>query len=266
MTDRQDSRRLRTEGGAAPTFESLAEHAIAMLASKRAPGGLVLSERLVLDLIDGAQADDPDRLRTAVVDLTHTGIPPEEIIDYYIPEAARRMGEQWCEDQMGFADVTIGVARLQRAMRDLSIDPRQHANAGRGTVSILVAVAEGDYHTLGAMVLTEQFRRIGVSVRLLLGDDARDTQRIVATGDFDAIFFSLAVAEGLGPLRDLIDQVRQVLPKPTPIVVGGAVGTSGLNIKKLTGADHATTDLKEALRLCGLKISPQGARQRATSE
>ncbi|MEM6961490.1 MAG: zinc-ribbon domain-containing protein, partial [Myxococcota bacterium] len=71
-------------------------------------------------------------------------------------------------------------------------------------------------------------RERGDIVRLLLGDDARDTQRIVATGDFDAIFFSVAVAEGLVPVRNLIRQVRQVLPKPTPIVVGGAIGISGL--------------------------------------
>ncbi|MEM7778695.1 MAG: cobalamin B12-binding domain-containing protein [Pseudomonadota bacterium] len=266
MTDRHESTRHQTDLRAAPTVESLAERAIAVLASKRATGGQVLSESLVLGLIRGAEADDPSELRTAVLDLNHAGVPPEEIIDFYIPEAARRMGEQWCEDGMSFADVTIGVARLQRVMRNLSIDPRQHSHAGRGTTSILVSVVEGEYHTLGAMVLTEQFRRMGVSVRLLLGDDARDTQRIVATGDFDAIFFSVAVAEGLVPVRNLIRQVRQVLPKPTPIVVGGAIGISGLDVKKLTGADHATTDAKEALRQCGLTISPPGARLRATSE
>ena len=210
--------------------------------------------------------DDPSLLRGALLDLTHAGIPPEEVIDFYVPEAARRLGEQWCEDGLSFADVTIGVARLQRIVRDLSIDPRNHVHAGRGTKSILVAVAEGEYHTLGAMILTEQFRRIGASVRLLFGDDARDTQRIVATGDFDAIFVSLAVPDRLGPVRELIDQVRQVLPKPTPIVVGGAIGNSGLDVKKLTGADYATTDPKEALRLCGLTISHHGARRRATSE
>ncbi|MEO0702000.1 MAG: hypothetical protein AAFY80_07675 [Pseudomonadota bacterium] len=266
MTDRHDKIRSLLDVGSTPTVETLAERAIAVLASKRSTGSQVLSERLVVDLMNSAQSDDASQMRTAVVDLMHAGIPAEEIIDFYIPEAARRLGERWCEDGVSFADVTIGVARLQRMLRDLSIDPRQHAFAGKGMASVLVVVVADEYHALGAMVLTEQFRRIGLSVRLMLGDDTHETQRVVATGDFDAIFCSLAVVERLGAVRDLIRSMRQVLPKATPIVVGGAIGNSGLNVKKLTGADHATSDPQRALRLCGLTTSHQGARRRATSE
>lgn len=264
MTERHDKIRSLLDVGVSPTVETLAERAIAVLASKRSSGTQVLSERLVTDLMKSVQSDEPSQMRTTIVDIMHSGIPAEEIIDFYIPEAARRLGEQWCTDGLGFADVTIGVARLQRVMRDLSIDARQYVYAGRGMASVLVVVVPDEYHTLGAMVLTEQFRRVGLSVRLMLGDDAQETQRTVATGDFDAIFVSLAVVERLGAVRDLIRSMRQVLPKPTPIVVGGAIGNNGLDVKKLTGADHATTDPQRALRLCGLTTSPQGARRRAT--
>ncbi|MEO0654712.1 MAG: cobalamin B12-binding domain-containing protein, partial [Pseudomonadota bacterium] len=265
MTDHRDRIRSLLDAGATPTVESLAERAVAVLASKRANSGQVLSEKLVQDLIDSAGSDDPVHTLETIADIQRAGVPAREIIDYYIPEAARRLGDKWCEDELGFADVTISVARLQRALREIGVAPRQNASAGHRVASVLVTVVEGEFHTLGAMVLTEQFRRLGLSVRLLLGNEEFEAQRVVATGDFDAIFVSVGVAERLGVTRDLIADLRQVLPQATPIVVGGAIGISERDVKKRTGADFATNDPQEALRLCGLTISPQGARRRATS-
>ena len=116
------------------------------------------------------------------------------------------------------------------------------------------------------LIMTEQFRRLGLSVRLLLGESNRKVLTTVADGHFDAIFFSVAVAEKLADLRELVEGSRRVAEHGTPIVVGGAIGQAGTDIRKLTGADIAANDPKEALRLCGLKISPPGAKRRAKME
>jgi methanogenic corrinoid protein MtbC1 len=77
---------------------------------------------------------------------------------------------------------------------------------------------------------------------------------------------SAAQGERLATLRKLIEKIRAASVRPTPVVIGGSVVTRVTDIKTKTGADHATTDPKEALRACGLKISVPGARPRATSE
>ena len=181
------------------------------------------------------------------------------------PEAARRLGEAWCSDGAGFADVTIATARLQRSLRMLAEAPRSRRPMGRAEASVLVAVIEGEYHTLGAMVLTEQMRRRGVSVRLLLGEGDATILDTVADGHFDAIFLSVAVAEKLAHVRDLVEKTRRVAQHGVPVVVGGAIGQFGPDIKTVTGADHVATDAREALRLCGLTISHHGADQRLTT-
>ncbi|MBT8475343.1 MAG: cobalamin B12-binding domain-containing protein [Alphaproteobacteria bacterium] len=204
-------------------------------------------------------------MSAAIRDLLHSGIPSDDILEFYIPEAARRFGEAWCSDGLSFADVTIAVARLQRSLREIVETPRDRTGRRKVAHSVLVIVVPDEYHTLGAMVMTEQFRRAGISVRLRLGDNLNETLRAVAHGQFDAIFLSAGGTEKLDHVRDLVEKTRRAAAKPTPIVVGGAVMTSGLDIKKLTGADHSTTDPRHALQLCGLKISNPGAAQRVRS-
>lgn len=246
--------------------EALANRAIEALSSRRARGRIPLSERFVLDIMDAAREDEEAMLIAAIDRLMHTGVPVEEVLDFYIPEAARRLGDAWCEDGMGFAGVTISVARLQRRLRELCIAPRDGGPSKGGSgPSVLLVVPSDDYHTLGAMVVTEQFRRAGISVRLKLGEDHHEILRSVAAGQFDAIFFSVAVSEKLAHLRELTDRIRRSARQPVAIVVGGAAVNGGIDAKSLTGADYATSDPKEALRLCGLTTSPLGGSLTANS-
>ena len=263
MTDGPDITGLRRGDAAEETVATLASRAIAVLASKRAQGRPLLSERLVVELVEMARRPEPEALDGAITDILHSGVPGEEIVDFYIPEAARRLGEAWCVDGVGFADVTIASARLQRMLRRLAGEPP--ARMGEPVHSVLVAVPAGEHHTLGAMVLTEQFRRLGLSVRLLLGESDRRVVATVAEGHFDAIFLSVGGTERLAHARDLVEKSRRAARQGTPIAVGGAAAHTGTDIGKITGADVVATDPKEALRQCGLKISVRGARQRETS-
>lgn len=243
---------------------NLAERAIAMMASKRQQGREPFSERLIARLIAAARDRNDAAVQGAVTDILNSGIPTDEVLAFYIPEAARRLGDGWCEDGLSFADVTIGTARLQRALRLIAVGPRAAPDAGATKNSVLLVVMEGEHHTLGAMVLAEQFRRFGISVRLLLGEGAGRVIQTVATGDFDAIFLSVGSAAKLAEARGLVEKVRSAKGRSTPVVVGGAVGHSVEDVTKATGADYSATDPHEALRLCGLKTSDLGARQRAT--
>ncbi len=185
------------------------------------------------------------------------GIPWEDFADLYIPEAARRLGALWCEDELGFADVTIGTARLQAMLRDTLPDPEARNVASAFAPGVLVAVRRDDYHTLGAMVAAARLRRAGVSVRLSLGQPDAEIVRLLARGAHDALFLSASCSRTLDSLRDLIEKVRTGAGRSVPVVVGGTILLSDGDVRARTGADFALTDPLEALRLCGLRVPRQ---------
>lgn len=266
MTDGHQRFGPRADGGPETGVASLASRAVVALASKRSGNVEPLSERLTEALIKAVSERGEGRAHGALTDILNCGVPADEIVDHYIPEAARRLGEAWSADRTDFATVTIGAARLQRALRDLSAQDR-HVTAARASGNVvLVAVPEGQHHTLGAMIAAEQLRRAGHSVRLMLGASPSGLRGAVADGHFDAIFLSAAAPERLAELGKVVEKLRTVSRKRTPIAVGGPVGNADVDVKTLTGADCVATDVREALRQCGLTALPRGAERRAMTE
>lgn len=204
---------------------------------------------------------DPDRGACcwAVKDAMAHGILREDIADYYIPELARQMGEQWCSDEMGFVDVTIGVSRLQMMLRELGSAWIADHLREASSPAILLIVPEGAHHTLGAMVLAGQLRRKGFSVCLVLGQHLHDIAAKMQQTGFEAVFISSSQSEKLASLRRIVDVAKCSILKPPPVVIGGAIldVQTTEDVKAQTGADHATKRLDEALRLCGLKVNTQ---------
>jgi methylmalonyl-CoA mutase cobalamin-binding subunit len=191
--------------------------------------------------------------------MVEVGIPPEEIADHYIPAVARRLGEMWCEDEVSFATVTIGVARLQGLLRDLEdIAGMARMDEPEGA-SLLVVVAAGVYHTLGAMVLTGQLRRRGHAVRLLLGPEPEAVAVAVRQARFDAVLISASDGGSAESVRQIVHAVKTATGAAPPVVIGGTILVSedltGADIRSLTGADHVTSDPTEALHLCGVMTS-----------
>jgi MerR family transcriptional regulator, light-induced transcriptional regulator len=267
MTDSTDrATRARTGAEVGSTVETLASRALGVLASKRVPAASLLSERFVDALSEAVRSNDPVRRLSVVRDMLDARIRLEDIADFYIPEVARRLGAAWCDDHMSFADVTIGSARLQSLLKEVDAAWLHGAPLEPDAPGLLVVVQAEEFHTLGAMVMCGQLARHGVSVKLAMGPSESEILRTVAAGQFDAIFLSVAQSEGVAQLRKLVDKIRAAAVRPTPVVIGGSVLARVADVKTKTGADHATTDVKEALRACGLKISVPGARRRATSE
>ncbi|SRR6056297_1635791 len=262
-TDRATHIRSEADGG---TVETLASRALGARGSKRASAASLLSERF-LDELDAAVRSAASGRRAAVVaDMLDAGIRREDIVDFYIPEVARRMGAEWCEDGLGFADVTIGVARLQGLLREIAAEWFDGASLEPDMPGLMVIVMADESHTLGAMVLRAQLARLDVSVKLLVGRSETEVLRSIAGGDFDAILISAAVGEQIATLKGLVEKIRASTERPTPIVIGGSIVTREDDIKTRTSADHATTDPAEALKACGLRVPHAGARRRATAE
>jgi methanogenic corrinoid protein MtbC1 len=189
----------------------------------------------------------------------------DDIVGLYVPEVARRLGQDWHDNRRSFADVTIGTARLQGLLRELAGRADEGAWRDLDCPAVALLVLENEFHTLGAVVLSQQLRRLGVSVQLMLGQSEAEMIQCIAQDRFDAILLSVSRRECLASLKKLVEKLRGAAPHPTPVVVGGAaIGEEG-EIRKLTGADHVAADASDALIKCGLKSYLQEAVLRTNS-
>ena len=250
---------------AAPA-DTLASRALGATASKRVAAPSLLSERLLHDLAEAVRDGDGSGRAEVVREMLASGLRREDIADFYIPEVARRLGAAWCDDRASFADVSIGVARLQGLVRMIGPDWFSDAHLDPDAPCILAVVFAGESHTLGATLLGAQLGRLGMSVKIVMDRNEARVLDVVARGKFDAVFLSVSQELQLAAVKVLVKKIRAVAVKATPVVLGGSVVTRVTDAKTQTGADHATTDAREALRACGLTISTPGARRRTTSE
>lgn len=257
MSDGPNKQPAQQERVSATGADALATRALAVVAAREPavrPASRGLDPRL-LRLLETAVLD-PERAarRQAEAQMRRAGVPWEDIADQYIPAVARRLGELWCEDEMSFADVTIATARLQAMLRELGPEWSEETVFDPRAPNVMLAQRETDHHTLGAMVVAGQLRRRGVSIRLAIGLPDMAIADTVAAGHYDAVLLSASCSERLETVRDLVKKIRNAQRSAPPIVVGGTFIHGIRNVGLETGADHATSDPLEALRLCGLRI------------
>lgn len=209
-------------------------------------------------LYQAAMSSDPLACSRVARDLISSGLHADQICDVYIPAVARRMGEDWVEDEMSFSRVTIGSARLQFLLREIgpgpSDDPKWDDTAETESI-LLILTADAD-HTLGILVLAHQLRRRGFSVRMLLGESRQKILETVESQKFDAIFLSATMADSLDSLHDVVTDLRTSSKRLPPVILGGyVVEQAGRDALEVTGVDKVTNDLGEALEFCSLATS-----------
>lgn len=255
----------RPEGArGASSVESLASEALKKVAQRRLTGNASLEERFVKQLHSAVTHPDSSRREAVVADMLEARLSKDDIAERIIPEVARRLGQEWCEDQSSFAMVTIGVARLQAMLRDLT--PRHNDNISKRSPGTSVAVIATEDHTLGAMVLARIVRRLGASVRLIVGKSDSEAIACINAGSYDGVMISAACVDRLPRVKSLVDKLKRANTADIPVIVGGFAVQSIRDPKKATGADFVESDPEKALALCGMKTRQPDGGQRATLE
>ena len=230
----------------------LARRAIAVLASSGHGQEEALKTRLVL-LCDAFLALEEERRHELLLRLRQDGVSTDDLIDHVIPATARLMGERWFADEISFAHVTIGAARLQEAVRAMA----WHDRKGRRPVeapSILLVIPRVEQHTLGAFVAADQFQRRGYEVDLAVDRHPRQIAEMLRRRPYRMVGITASGRRTLASARELVDIIRATVTRVTPIVIGGTVLETDINVLKVTGADFVARDAQAALRKCGLEL------------
>lgn len=240
-----------------------ASQVVSLLADRSARTVMELREPLVAELIAASLSGTRDAFASLLSEVRRSRISLAALADIYIPEAARRMGTAWHEDQMSWMDVSIGVGRMQSLLREIGTAwvADRAGDTGHGTV--LLIVPDREQHTLGPMVAMGQMRRYGVSVCLRIAPTFNELRNLFATRQFDGALISVSTKDKLESVGRSVQFMKTVMSKPTPIVVGGAVMSRVEDPASQTGADFSSNDIGAALEVIGLKFDASCVLRRA---
>lgn len=237
----------------------LAAHVLSVLAAEAKAGLDGQQERRLTEFCAALIDQDERRRYDVVAGFIAAGATSEEIVENYVPNAARRLGEHWVDDTLSFAEVSVGAARLQEIVRAFG-NPYEKPGAlvplGR---SILMVVPDFEKHTLGPFIAASQFRRYGLWVQMAIGMNAEEIGELVAENRFSMIGLSSGNRRGITPLAKIVKAVHNQAEFAAPIVIGGNIVSQEPSLLEATGADLVTEHPRAALDFCQLAPSREVA-------
>jgi len=259
LSDRNRPRKDPAETGVI----DFAAWVVALLAARKSGAKAVLRADLLATFHAAAIKETESAMQAFLRDLVRRKISAATVADLYIPALARQLGDDWVDDRVSFMEVTLATSRMQAMLRAMGANwTADLAGPGQSGALLLVMPAH-EQHTLGAMVLLGQLRRMGVSVRLSIAPDSNELRNVLAVGSYQGVLVSASSSARLGDLRAVVDDVRRFGPTGMVIAVGGNILQAGLDVKAATGADLATVDLGLVLNACGIRCECTGDRLRA---
>lgn len=188
--------------------------------------------------------EDDQAVRDCVIALRDRGVPIEAIFLDLLSPVARHLGEMWERDLCTFTEVTVGLGRLQKVLRENSAAFAQFKDASQSEEGrrILLMPCPGEQHTFGLSLVAELFHRAGWDVvTCFLATDAAAV--MVKKDWYDVIGFSLGSETGVAKLRAAMALVRQVSQNPRiSIIAGGPIFVLHPEFGEQIQADAIMTD------------------------
>ena len=195
---------------------------------------------------------EEDRVvRDCVISLRNRGVPVEAIFLDLLAPVARHLGEMWDRDLCSFTEVTMGLGRLQKVLRENStaFGPFETSHQRGEARRILLMPCPGEHHTFGLSVVAEFFHRAGWDVvTSFLATDAAAV--MVKQERYDVVGFSLGSVAGSDRLGAAIRQVREVsLNTQISVICGGPAFDVQPEIGAKVGADAIIANGSQAPEL-----------------
>jgi methanogenic corrinoid protein MtbC1 len=193
--------------------------------------------------------DDVDAVSGFVADLRERDVALERIYLGLVAPAARRLGVMWEEDRCDFAQVTLGLWRLQNLVFDLSPQlPTTFTARPDQPRRALLAAAPGSQHTLGLLMVSEFFRRAGWDVWSDPCASEGDLAALMRSEWFDLVGLSIGSDGHVQPVRSVILALRRASRNPqVGVMVGGPILVDRPQMVAEVGADFTAADARQAV-------------------
>ena len=169
---------------------------------------------LLLDTEEGS-------FELAITVLKTHGASIDYIVLELIPAIARQLGKQWEDDSLSFADVSIGVSKLERVIYKLDYLFQANQRDRQQNKAIFITGFPGSQHTLGNLIFGNFLTFSGWQVHRPNQANIDSIVYGVSSKILQAIAISVATNEQLEQLPNLIDLLRKKSQNPKIIVLIG---------------------------------------------
>jgi methanogenic corrinoid protein MtbC1 len=191
---------------------------------------------------------EPDSLLAFVGTLLERGISIEAIYLELLVPAARRLGDFWDTDTASFAEVTIGLGRLQQLVRALGWKTPNDHESRLNLPSALFAAVPGEGHTFGLFIIEDSFRRAGWRTWIETAMARQELADTVRSHWFDVFGLSASRDTRIDDMSETIRTLRQFSRnRDLFILVGGRLFTERPELVASVGADATAAVPAEAL-------------------
>jgi methanogenic corrinoid protein MtbC1 len=175
------------------------------------------------------------------------GVSVETIFLDLLAPAARHLGELWEDDRCHFADVTVGLGRLQQIMRSLNAAFGTDIEPPAGGRRVLLLPAPGDQHTFGLSMVAEFFARAGWEVVGVIDALPVSVQDKVKYEWFDLVGISAGSTTRVEAMKSCIASVRRHSHnRSVAVMVGGPLFLNHSEMVSAVDADGMSTDARTA--------------------
>ncbi|MEI7463962.1 MAG: cobalamin-dependent protein [Burkholderiales bacterium] len=189
--------------------------------------------------------------------LQEVGLDHEGIFIELITPAARYLGQQWEDDRLGFADVTVGLMLMQEVIHGMGYEYHDGPQQATEVKRVMLASAPGSQHVLGLSIVSEIFRKAGWQVVLEVSPSRTELCHAVQNEWFDLVGLSVALDSQLDALSGLVDGLKAASRNPTtPVLLGGPVFSIGAHRAEDFGAKAICVDARECVQLALTAITP----------
>lgn len=231
-------------------LEPLAAQVISMLCERQSvsPAG---ARQIALDYLCRAVLSKDGFNAAHILDgLRGFRLTQDAVIDLYIPQAAKHLGDLWISSDISFADVTVGALRLQSLLGEASIGIFSTIRPAHDVLNALIVVCEGEQHFLGACVVAAQVRRLGCEASLSISETSEQVVRRVAANRPDMVLMSCARFEALEPVAKTVEFIRARLDHVPVLALGGPLRGNSERLKEQTGVDLVTKNAADVVGFC----------------
>ena len=206
----------------------------------------------IINVFCNALTKDTSMHRHQIVSyLQNLGLTNSDIVDKIIPAAARYIGERWVDDELTFAEVSCGAARMQELSRYLGDRTPDRLGADPSLTRMLLIIPRREQHTMGAFVAADQFRRLGMIVEIAIDQAENDLKKTIRTENFSLFGVSAASRRQIKPIKNIVDILKEY-DETIPVALGGNILRIEESVQAKTNVDIALSSPSEIIALCGL--------------
>lgn len=171
------------------------------------------------------------------------GVPLERICLDLLTPAARTLGILWEEDEVDFLEVTLGLGRMQRTVRELGHRMAAQSPMSEDAGQAFLCGMPDEQHSLGLAMVAEFFVADGWGVTVGPPLGAEDVLHEVGAHWYDVVGLSAGVTERIPRITETIRRIREAsLNADLAVLVGGRVFIDFPELIAQVGADASAPD------------------------